>query len=121
MRRNVENIVKAFISGRRGGNVTLSTDGDTVFSYDMPIAQRLRNGSLEVITRDQGPSATTRTHIAGVGFALEQAGHMPREVAVLTGHAPHVFRDRAGQEGYISRHRQPPQVVAPTRRKLRAV
>lgn len=131
MRKNAEHIVHLFLDRRAGGNDTLSTDGNVIRSYDMPIAQRLPDGRIEVISRDAGPTATTRTHISGVSAGLN--AHGAKEVPQLTGHAPHVFRDRAGQRmnssrDYLSRSntplsyaRRPAVPAAPAPRRLKLV
>lgn len=106
MRKNISKVMEAFAAGKHidgDSKRTISTDGNTVFSYDMPIAQRCRNGSLEIIARSAGPTNTTRSHIAGASYWLESNGHMPREVATLSGHKAHVFRDRAGRGNYRDR------------------
>lgn len=98
MRKNVVKVVEAFLVGKRAkgdSKGTVWTDGQTIFSYDMPIAQRRNNRSLEVISSEAGPTATTRSQIRAVLFCLEQHGQLPRVVACLTGRKPHVFRDQA--------------------------
>jgi hypothetical protein len=96
MRKNIDRVVNAFIAGRHCGGDSLSTCGNVIRSYDMPIAQRLSDGSLQILPTEAGPTATTRNHLSGVRVALWSAGINPTTVAVLTGMQPHVFRDRAG-------------------------
>lgn len=105
MRKNVEKVVNAFLSGTSHAEKSLSTDGDVIRSYDMAIAQRLPSGRIEVVTSDLGPTQTTKQHISGVAIAIDLAGHDPLRVGELTGRKPHTFRDRAGDEGYLDRHR----------------
>lgn len=93
MRKNVQKVMEAFDVGRASGGTTVYTDGNTVFSYDMPIAQRI-DGRIEVIT--DGPTMTTKQHIGAVRSYLAFARAPHATVENLTGRAPHVFRRRAG-------------------------
>lgn len=118
MRKNIERVVNAFLNRQAFAEKTLCTDGDVVRSYDIPIAQRLPDGRIEVLPRDAGPTATTKGHIGGVFLGVALAGYVPVQVAQLTGRKPHVFRDRAGDEGYLSRSR--PLRSGPTLIDIRA-
>ncbi len=72
MRKNIEKVIAAF---RRGESAigdskrTCHTDGRTVYSYDMPIAERRDNNVVWVITLYSAPTATTRLQVR----ALEES------------------------------------------------
>jgi hypothetical protein len=79
MRKNTRAVCEKFELCRVGGGNTVCTDGSTIWSYDMPIAQRVTDrAAIEVISR--GPT-----------------GWDVRIVDCLTGRAPHVFRRQAGK------------------------
>ena len=95
MRKNVQAIADAFMSGSARTESRMFTTGDVVYSYDMPIAQRV-SGEIEIIARSQGPSMTTKTHIAGLVTAMMYAKQPFKTVQVLTGFQPHTFRRQIG-------------------------
>jgi hypothetical protein len=101
-RKNMQRVLEAWEQGRGAvgdSKRTCWTDGETVWSYDMPIMQRLGDGRVEVIARKQGPTNTTRSQIAACAQFCDYA----KEVDCLTGRKPHVFRDRAGRDGHLGR------------------
>lgn len=62
-------IIEAFRARRLMGNPmrdSISTDGDTIYSYRMPIARRTPNGGIFIIDPASAPSSTTRNHIYGL-------------------------------------------------------
>lgn len=76
MRKNIERVIVAFLQGNaRNGDSkhTCWTDGDTVYSYAMPIAWREPDGSVVVVPYDAGPSRTTRSQIRACEIALTTA------------------------------------------------
>jgi hypothetical protein len=73
-------VVEKFLAGRRAMSTSLATDGESVWSYMVPIARRTRPGGI-VMTRESGRywSRTTSYHchlVAAVarcrGFTVEQ-------------------------------------------------
>lgn len=109
MRKNIEKVANAFVAGRAVvGSPDLRTDGITVWSYDMPIAQWTARWGTAYDTAEivkTGPTATTRAHISGLVSALDQQQQSYFQVDCLTGRKPHVFRDLAGVDGRMSRAR----------------
>jgi RadC-like JAB domain len=62
-------IINAFREHRLMGNPmrdSISTDGDTIYSYRMPIARRTASGGIAIVDPAGAPSATTRNHIYGL-------------------------------------------------------
>lgn len=62
-------IIEAFRARQLRGNPmrdAISTDGDTIFSYRMPIARRTPNGGIWIADAASAPSVTTRNHIYGL-------------------------------------------------------
>lgn len=66
MRKNISNVISAFNKGFAHSERTCSTDGTTIKSYAMTIAERNLDGSVWVIDRGEAPSATTRGQIDAV-------------------------------------------------------
>jgi len=56
-----------FRAGRIAAGGNIQTDGHVVYSYQMLIARRSPDGTVEVIDRKESPSVTTSKHI---GFVL---------------------------------------------------
>ena len=68
MRANVKKVINAFQQGKAAigdSKRTIWTDGQTVYSYALPIAWRrpARSGYRVVEVRESGPSNTTRSQI----------------------------------------------------------
>jgi hypothetical protein len=74
MRKAHENVIKAFVRGepahdvmqREVGAYRIWTDGIQLFSYRMPIAERVTHSkrvSFRLVDYAQAPTATTRAHI----------------------------------------------------------
>lgn len=95
MRKNVARIMDAFLVGRAASDRAIHTDGHTVWSYDMPIAQRTDAG-IECVGLRQAPTMTTKMHVSSAQAYLALAGYPYTPVTVLTGRAPHVFRRQQG-------------------------
>ena len=73
MRKNISKVLESFLKRvpvRGDSKGTCSTDGQAVFSYAMPIAQRMPSGVYEVIRYDKAPSATTRSQVRAVQDTL---------------------------------------------------
>ena len=66
MRKNISNVIDAFKNGFAHKERTCSTDGTTIKSYAMTIAERNLDGSVWVIDRGEAPSATTRSQVDAV-------------------------------------------------------
>jgi len=77
-RKNVTAVINAFMEGRRLGGTTVSTDGQQIFSYAMPIAG-WGAGGVVVLDAKAAPSRTTASHIRAVQSAMPEA----RVVAAL--------------------------------------
>lgn len=57
-------VIEAFIQGKRKRDGSaMWTDGETLYSYAMPLARRFEGSHVEVLTTyEECPSATTRYH-----------------------------------------------------------
>jgi hypothetical protein len=82
-RKNVAKVLDLFLGALRGkgdSKGTIHTDGDTVYSYNMPIAARTQQGCgtwrFFVVKRSESPSRTTSQHISQVGYMM-QASTIP--------------------------------------------
>lgn len=62
MRKNITKILEAFVEGKGAIQKTCRTDGKTIWSYNMPICQKLPDGSIELV--ESGPSLTTNGQIS---------------------------------------------------------
>jgi hypothetical protein len=65
-------VIDAFLAGKAKNGETCSTNGETIFSYRLPIAAR-RGGRLLVLDRKHSPSNTTSGQISACMFALPGA------------------------------------------------
>ena len=92
-RKNVSAVINAFAARRPHREATCSTDGDTVYSYALPIASRI-HGEVVVLDPKESPSATTSGQIRAVLAAFPGA----RKVANVK-HVP--------GHGVISAHGEP--------------
>jgi len=63
MHRNVAKVLSAFRVGKACKSGAISTDGKSVFSYDMKIAYRLPSGMLCLLSSELAPSKTSRMHM----------------------------------------------------------
>jgi hypothetical protein len=61
----------------------ISTDGETIFSYRMPIGRRNPDGSFWIESASAAPSVTTRNHIYGLErtLAMDENPIEPLEIA----------------------------------------
>ncbi len=76
MRNNIGRVIDAFCNrtaAKGDSKQTCSTDGTTVYSYAMPIARRLKNGRIQIVKRESGPSRTTRAQIDAIAFHFRDA------------------------------------------------
>lgn len=76
MRQNMERVIEAFLAGKPAkgdAKNTCSTDGTIVYSYKMKIAERLKNGTIVIVPRENGPSRTTRAQIDALVQAFDHA------------------------------------------------
>jgi len=79
MRKNMQKVIAAFLSGKAASGDskrTCSTDGSTIYSYAMPIAWKKSDGTIETAPYKTAPSATTRSqiHACELAFAVVRAG-----------------------------------------------
>lgn len=73
MRRNISKVIEAFKAGKAAtgdSKRTCWTDGETVYSYAMPIAKRSANGSIAIINYSDAPTATTRSQVRALETAF---------------------------------------------------
>lgn len=66
MRKNAERVLQAFADGKPAvgdSRRTVHTDGRVVYSYRMPIAARLTDGTVIVVRYADAPTATTKSHV----------------------------------------------------------
>jgi hypothetical protein len=76
MRCNAKKVCDKFAAGKAGAGDskrTISTDGQKVYSYRMPIAARTLSGGVAIVAYDDGPSRTTRSHIRALMQAFPDA------------------------------------------------
>lgn len=66
MRKNIKTVIEAFQKAKPCYGQTCRTDGNQIFSYDMLIAERLKDGSIEIVNEYFSPSKTTTSHIRAV-------------------------------------------------------
>jgi len=69
MRKNIEHVIKAFADKRTCNEKTCSTDGETIFSYETPVALRTGDGSIYLLSHF--PTRTTQAHISAINSMLE--------------------------------------------------
>jgi hypothetical protein len=76
-RKNVSKVVDKFLGAQHGNGDskrTIWTDGNTVYSYAMPIAHRANTLQGQwrffVVKRSESPSRTTSMHISQVGTMM---------------------------------------------------
>ncbi len=77
-------IIEAFRQRRLMGNPmrdSISTDGDTIYSYRMPIAGRNPRGGIWIVDPAGAPSVTTRNHIYGLQRTFTPAEIMGTQAA----------------------------------------
>ena len=75
MRKNISKVIEAFIieaSAKGDSAGTCSTDGQIVYSYNMPIARRTV-GFIEVVHYVEGPSRTTKSQIRALEITFPNA------------------------------------------------
>ena len=69
MRKNIASVIDAFHAYDGYRDKTCSTNGQTIFSYNMPIAERFR-ATVGILKPEQAPTATTRAQVRAVFAAL---------------------------------------------------
>lgn len=69
MRKNIASAIDAFHNHEGYRDKTCSTNGQTIFSYDMPIAER-HGATVGILTPEEAPSATTRAQVRAVFASL---------------------------------------------------
>ena len=77
MRKNISKVIEAFKlrkPAKGDSKGTCSTDGNTIYSYAMPIARRDSDGSINVIARGTAPSVTTRSQVDACQMELPVYG-----------------------------------------------
>ena len=89
MRANIKKVIEAFTAGEPASGDskrTCSTNGYTIFSYEMPIAWRLLDGSVVVAEYDAGPSRTTKSQIRAceIAFPGAKRGNYSHESEIFT-------------------------------------
>lgn len=111
MRKNISKVIAAFKARREMGDCrrSCSTDGTTIYSYRMPIARRLGNGSIVILAYASAPTATTRSQVSAMHVEF---GSYARVVESID--ASYEFQDLAGVNGRLDRHRA---LKAPSARK----
>lgn len=87
MRKGAYEVLAAFIAGEHCVKGSISTDGVTIRSYAMPIAQRVEAGIL--VVAGIVPSPTTKAHCNQVrecldahGYAFETVAQIPHRVEI---------------------------------------
>ena len=62
MRKNIQNVIRAFNQNKRHSEKTCHTDWCNIFSYAMKIVERV-DGKVLVIPYSNSPSVTTSSHL----------------------------------------------------------
>ncbi len=70
MRKNIAAVIEAWKHGEAHRADTCRTDGTTIWSYEMPIARRAKNGRVRVLDVDKAPSRTTKMQIRAVADSV---------------------------------------------------
>lgn len=73
-RKNISEVIDAFKAGGRAQHATCRTDGTTIWSYDLPIATRLNDGTVAV--RKSWSSPTTQGQINAVAKAIPECARV---------------------------------------------
>jgi len=100
MRKNIAKVIAAFergVSCIGDSKRTCWTDGDTIYSYRMPIAQRMKTGAIHVVTYDAAPTRTTKSQVHALHVHFDYAKHVD---AIDPNYR---FRSLAGDSGYQDR------------------
>jgi hypothetical protein len=92
-RKNVAKVVSKFVAAQAGKGDThgaIWTDGDTIYSYAMPIATRI--GQMAVYVSEDSPTVTTTIHRNNVRELLLREGYrisdMPRDAVKTASQSP---------------------------------
>ncbi len=115
MRKNLVKVLEAFVQGKEAhgdSKWTISTDGLMIWSYDMPIVQKMKDGRIEVLRSDLAPTATTKAQVRGAYLWLRDENwrqatgskhsthYSVTYVNTLRGLKDYVFKSKAGPTGY---------------------
>ena len=80
MRKNVQQVVNAFIEGQAKFIGPIGTCEGAIYSYQMKIAQKTSNKRAKVVESEASPSRTTSQHINGLLCLLTKAGWKVKRV-----------------------------------------
>lgn len=81
MRKNAQHVTMAWLSRHEANEKTIRTDGYKVWSYALPIAERIayltQKGDVVqiAIVLDEGPTQTTKGHVSACAQAASTAGY----------------------------------------------
>lgn len=70
MRKNIQNVIRAFNQNKRHSEKTCHTDGSNIFSYAMKIVERTPAGTVVIIPYGCAPSNTTRSQVHACAVSL---------------------------------------------------
>jgi hypothetical protein len=73
MRKNMSNVIESFVAGRSAQEKTCRTDGETVWSYEMPIAHRAVSGTVYVVECARSLTNTTRSQVRALESSFPNA------------------------------------------------
>jgi len=76
MRKNIGQVIEAFLCGESKNEKSCSTDGKVIYSYSMAIANRTGQHSFSVIDSSHSPSHTTTVQINSVRRYLCRDGEV---------------------------------------------
>lgn len=71
MRKNAQAVIEAFNAGKAKHGETIRTDGRTIWSYAMPIAEVRSDGSIWILPYEDAPTNTTRSHVRACETLVE--------------------------------------------------
>lgn len=74
MRKNMKAVIDAFRKGESHTEKTCRTDGKTIWSYALEIAQKMSDGTVVVLPVERSPSRTTTSQIRAIAASLCSCG-----------------------------------------------
>lgn len=112
-RKNITSVIKAFREKRSKREDTCHTDGDTIWSYGLPIASRIR-GEVFVLDPKESPSRTTTGQIRAVLAEFPDSNQVPYLRAVPGYGEIDAHRANARQVGVRAGHPHESHVLGET-------
>lgn len=79
-RKNVLEVFRCFAIGKSKRGNTVSTDGETLYSYALPLASRVFGSLIAVVPWSAAPSMTTKQHLSSLRAAIRINGMTSVEI-----------------------------------------